>query len=237
MPEQQAKEVAQAQVRGAYKIVASDHVTTAWGSGFLTQEGIITAKHVISLILIPGTANIPVWAGITVAPLMDSNQSYHVKPHIVSKDYDVAALDSVPGPLKLPWGKAEALAPGDPVILLSAPQTSDDPMLAYASLGQVQALSTESPATFRYTIPVEPGSSGGAVLNMTGEVVGINVMRESSENQAYGVGIKSEAIQAALAGKVYNPPAEVIIEHEILSPIGIALGGAALLLLLNQIQK
>ena len=178
----------------------------------------------------------PIWAEIAVASLLKPDKTYKVSPHEVSKDYDVAALASVPGELVLPWGKAEALKIGDAVLLLSAPGTSDDPMLAYASLGQVQALSTESPATFRYTIPVEPGSSGGAILNMEGEVIGINVMRESFENQAYGVGLKAEAVEAALAGKEYTPPPEVIIQKEILSPIGIALGGAALLVLINQMQ-
>ncbi len=240
LPESTAKQVAKTCAPAAYKIIArsSAQVYESWGSAFLTTDGIVTAKHVIAPILIQGTANIPMWATITVSSLLDTAKTHSTKPKEVSRDYDVAVLDPVNGTLHLNWGKADNLKIGEPVLVLSAPNTSDDPLLPYASLGQVTALSTESPATFEYTIPVKPGSSGGVVLNMQGEAVGVNVMRLASEiGSARGVGIKAEAVQAALAGQEYAPPTTVIMGRTFLTSGGIMIGAAGLLLLTNLIKR
>ena len=240
LPESTAKQVAKTCAPATYKIIAQSHaqVYESWGSAFLTPDGMVTAKHVIAPILIQGTANIPVWASITASPLLDISKVYTTTPKSVSKDYDVAVLNPVSGSLQLNWGKADNLKIGEPVLVLSAPNTSDTPLLPYASLGQVTALSTESPATFEYTIPVKPGSSGGVVLNMQGEAVGVNVMRLASElGSARGVGIKAEAVQAALAGKEYTPPTTVIMSRTFLTSGGIMIGAAGLLLLTNLIKR
>jgi serine protease Do len=100
-------------------------------------------------------------------------------------------------------GDSDKVEQGEWVIALGSPFGLQQTMTA----GIVSALGRDLGATQQFTnfiqtdASINPGNSGGPLVNMNGEVIGINSMILSSSGASEGVGF---AIPATLAAKVYS---------------------------------
>jgi len=156
----------------------------AQGSGFVydRQGRIITNNHVVE-----GASQITV-------TFIDGTAS---KATVVGRDpySDMAVIKvDVPAdklkPVRL--GMSSALVVGDYVVAIGNPYGLADSM----TLGIVSAVGREMDATGSYKIvdviqtdaAINPGNSGGPLLNLRGEVVGINTAILSETNQFSGIG-------------------------------------------------
>jgi S1-C subfamily serine protease len=156
----------------------------AQGSGFVydRQGRIITNNHVVE-----GASQITV-------TFIDGTAS---KATVVGRDpySDMAVIKvDVPAdklkPVRL--GMSSALVVGDYVVAIGNPYGLADSM----TLGIVSAVGREMEATGSYKIvdviqtdaAINPGNSGGPLLNLRGEVVGINTAILSETNQFSGIG-------------------------------------------------
>jgi S1-C subfamily serine protease len=156
----------------------------AQGSGFVydRQGRIITNNHVVE-----GASQITV-------TFIDGTAS---KATVVGRDpySDMAVIKvDVPAdklkPVRL--GRSSALVVGDYVVAIGNPYGLADSM----TLGIVSAVGREMDATGSYKIvdviqtdaAINPGNSGGPLLNLRGEVVGINTAILSETNQFSGIG-------------------------------------------------
>jgi S1-C subfamily serine protease len=156
----------------------------AQGSGFVydRQGRIITNNHVVE-----GASQIAV-------TFIDGTAS---KATVVGRDpySDMAVIKvDVPAdklkPVRL--GMSSALVVGDYVVAIGNPYGLADSM----TLGIVSAVGREMDATGSYKIvdviqtdaAINPGNSGGPLLNLRGEVVGINTAILSETNQFSGIG-------------------------------------------------
>jgi S1-C subfamily serine protease len=134
------------------------------GSGFVVDsEGVIvTAYHVV--------------AGASHAYVMLQNGTRLDVEGVVAKDpaHDVALLRvNARGDLQaVALGDSDAMRPGDRIYVLGSPQGLE----LTATDGIVSAPVRRSPsgrASLQITAPIFGGSSGGPVLNATGDVVGV----------------------------------------------------------------
>jgi len=156
----------------------------AQGSGFVydVQGRIITNNHVVK-----GASQIMV----TFIDGTTSNAS------VVGRDpySDMAVIEvNVPADKLKPvnLGRSSNLVVGDYVVAIGNPYGLADSM----TLGIVSAVGREMDATGNYKIvdviqtdaAINPGNSGGPLLNMRGEVVGINTAILSETNQFSGIG-------------------------------------------------
>jgi len=233
LPEERAKQVAEAAAPACVSIRASGLLNPMLGSGFQIRDGfIVTAKHVVDPFLFQG--ELMPFTTIKVSPLTGQSKSFEVPLERVVDNYDLAFLGYISELDDLMLGRADDLAVGDPVLVLASPGTIEEPLLPYAGLGQVHSTSTTTPATFRYTVPILGGSSGGAILNMDGQVVGINLLRQSIGGTLYGVGLKAEAIKAALEGRMYMPSPVVYEPSQILVPVALGIGAGLLIVALSR---
>lgn len=226
--EQDILQVAERAGGSAFSVHVNGPMVTVLGSGFAVPEGIVTAKHVISPVLIPGSGDTMPGSVIRVRGLAaEQYQSTHTR--FVARDYDVAVLVSPEGTTPLAWGDSSALRSGVEVIVLAAPNTLGETFLAYAASGRVTDTATVVPDLFRYAIPVQPGSSGGPVLilNEGGQIVGINLLQERQGESVVGVGLKSNTVKAVLAGDVLTIPTPVLLPEGATGTDMLILGGAA----------
>jgi S1-C subfamily serine protease len=156
----------------------------AQGSGFVydKQGRIITNNHVVE-----GASQITV-------TFIDGTVS---KATVVGRDpySDMAVIKvDVPADKLKPvnLGRSSDLVVGDYVVAIGNPYGLADSM----TLGIVSAVGREMDATGNYKIvdviqtdaAINPGNSGGPLLNMRGEVVGINTAILSETNQFSGIG-------------------------------------------------
>jgi S1-C subfamily serine protease len=165
-------------------IVVTLSTGQAQGSGFVydTQGRIITNNHVVE-----GASRITV-------TFIDGTVSV---ASVVGRDpySDLAVIDvDVPTyklkPVRL--GRSSDLVVGDYVVAIGNPYGLSDSM----TLGIVSAVGREMDATGYYKIvdviqtdaAINPGNSGGPLLNLAGEVVGMNTAILSETNQFSGIG-------------------------------------------------
>ncbi len=100
-------------------------------------------------------------------------------------------------------GDSERVEQGEWVIALGSPFGLSQTMTA----GIVSALGRELGAQAQFTkfiqtdASINPGNSGGPLVNMNGEVIGINAMIYSRSGASEGIGF---AIPSSLASKVYS---------------------------------
>jgi 2-alkenal reductase len=170
------------------------------GSGFVyDREGhIITNNHVVA-------------SADAVQVTFADDVSLPARVVGTDPDSDLAVIQIDPAGLNLvplPLGDSEALRVGQRVIAIGNPFGLQGTM----TLGIVSALGRLLPtggssATGRYNIPdviqtdaaINPGNSGGPLLNLAGQVVGVNAAIESPVRGNAGVGF---AIPASIVRKV-----------------------------------
>jgi S1-C subfamily serine protease len=163
---------------------------TATGSGFIydTEGRIVTNYHVIE-----GANNISV-------TFMNGTI---VKATVVGSDpySDIAVIDvDAPAALLVPLtlGSSSALQVGEAVLAIGNPYGLADTL----TTGIVSALGREMDSESGYPIvdviqtdaAINPGNSGGPLLNMAGEVVGINTAIASSTSTGIGFAVPSDTI-------------------------------------------
>ena len=168
----------------------------AQGSGFVYDGAghIITNEHVVE-----GENSISVrfWNGATYkASLVGTDPSTDVG---VIK---VNAPASILHPIEL--GNSSALQVGQPVVAIGSPYGLENS----ATAGIVSALHREMTAPNNFTIPdsiqtdapINHGNSGGPLLNLAGQVIGINsqIASESGSNSGVGFAIPVDTVRHVL---------------------------------------
>jgi S1-C subfamily serine protease len=157
------------------------------GSGFvIDDEGhIVTNAHVVE-----GATELSVSFGSEIT----------VKATVVGEDpsTDIAVIKIDPDAKELGnalktvgFGNSEAVQVGDPVIAIGNPFSLDRTL----TTGVVSALQRSIPSLNGFEIrdviqtdaAVNPGNSGGPLLNMSGEVIGINSQIQSRTGQFAGI--------------------------------------------------
>lgn len=157
----------------------------AQGSGFVydNKGDIVTNNHVVD-----GATSIDVTSldGVTVPAKVVGKDAY--------ADLAVIHVDTSSIQLKpLPLGDSDQLQVGDQILTIGNPFGLSGSM----SEGIVSQLGRETQGTSGYMIiglvqidaVVDPGNSGGPLLNMKGEVVGVNTMILSQSGGFEGVGL------------------------------------------------
>ena len=162
------------------------------GSGFvLSSRGeVITNAHVVT----SGEGPDSRLADEVYVEFADSNK---VPARVVGRDLDadVALLEVDPAGLSLrplPLGRSAALRVGEPVAAIGSPFGERQSL----SVGVVSAVDRSIRSLTAFDIPgaiqtdaaVNPGNSGGPLVNARGQVIGINQQIRSSTGGGEGVG-------------------------------------------------
>lgn len=167
----------------------------AQGSGVIVDSSgyILTNAHVISQ---------AAQGGVTVQ-LSDGRAVQDATIVGVDPATDLAVLKIDAGNLSAAkWGNSEALAVGDPVLAVGSPYGLDETVTAGIISAKNRRVGIEH---VRYEdflqtdAAVNPGNSGGPLVNMKGEVVGINTAIVGRAYQGISFAIPSD-----LAKKVYE---------------------------------
>ena len=163
------------------------------GSGFVydTEGRIITNNHVVE-----GAENIQVTfidGTIVRATLVGRD------PYVDLAVIDVDVAEDRLRPVKL--GNSSELLVGEQVVAIGNPFGLEETMTA----GIISAVGRQMEAPGRYAIvdviqtdaAINPGNSGGPLLNMKGEVVGVNtaILSETQQFSGIGFAIPSETIK------------------------------------------
>ena len=158
-----------------FTVTAGDASGSAWVvSSSESVSRLITNYHVVS----------SAWKdGDRAVQLHEGEKVWDAKVVDVSEGADLAVIE-VNAPFHALARADETPAVGDPVLAIGAPLGLDDSV----STGIVSAIRTEGVDDYiQFSAPVSPGSSGGPLVNDSGEVVGVTVMKAVTEG-AEGLG-------------------------------------------------
>ncbi|MEL7099371.1 MAG: trypsin-like peptidase domain-containing protein [Pseudomonadota bacterium] len=186
-------EVAARVVAATLTVRAADGRAGFLGSAFLfgAPDRAITNAHVVER---ARTVTVVTQSGRTVRAVVIA-----VDP---ARDLALLALEEPLGAPLLPGGKT---APGQTVLAAGAPLEAGFSLTA----GIVSALDrqidpTQAVRYVQHAAPVNPGSSGGPLVNVTGQVVGVNA--RIADGSRFFVGIAYAVPVADLAAFVANGP-------------------------------
>ena len=178
-----------------YQSLNNQLVGLSQGSGFMYDSNghIVTNAHVVAdaedldVIFSDGTTVIGKVVGLDL-----------------NSDLAVIKIDQVPASARpLPLADFESLAVGQTVVAIGNPFGLDGTL----TRGIISALGRSIPALTSFTIPqaiqtdapINPGNSGGPLLNLQGEVIGVNAQIEtggtSSSNSGIGFAIPVNIVQ------------------------------------------
>ncbi|NLY99280.1 MAG: trypsin-like serine protease, partial [Pirellulaceae bacterium] len=168
--------------------------TEGMGSGVIVDaEGyVVTNNHVIDQA-----------AQITVK-MSDGSKIRDIK--VVGRDplTDLALLKMEGGPfLPAPWGDSGTLEVGDPVLAVGNPFGLDRTVTAgiVSATGRRAQISPLAHQDFLQTdAAINPGNSGGPLVNMQGEVVGINTAIYGRQNLGISFAIPSQIAKKVCDG-------------------------------------
>lgn len=187
------------QVKGSVVLIRSTLPQgTATGSGFVydTQGRIVTNYHVIE-----GANTITVtFINGTIAPASVVGTDPYSDIAVIDVDVPLSLLK----PLVL--GNSSALKVGEPVLAIGNPYGLADTL----TTGIISALGREMDSASGYPIvdviqtdaAINPGNSGGPLLNMAGEVVGINTAIASSTSTGIGFAVPSNTIAREISSLI-----------------------------------
>jgi serine protease Do len=164
---------------------------TSLGSGVIvSKEGhIVTNNHVLN-----GTDDITV-------QLSDGREE---KAKIVGTDgqIDLAVLKiDLPNLIPLPIGDSDKVRVGQIVMAIGNPFGLDESVSqGIISAKDRRAMNDSQVEFFQTDTAINPGNSGGPLVNIRGEVIGINtaIYSESGGNQGIGFAIPSNVVKAAM---------------------------------------
>ncbi len=197
----------QVQVRSGNSF-AGDPLQFGQGSGFLYDDfgHIVTNFHVVDE---AETVNVIFADGRSVAA-----QVIGADP---GSDLAVVRVEDLPEGLQpLSLGDSDALRVGEQVIAIGNPFGLSGTMTTgiVSALGRTLASQTRLAGGGQFSIPsviqtdtaINPGNSGGPLLNLAGQVVGINTAIESSNRQFSGVGfaVPSDAVGRIVPALIEN---------------------------------
>ncbi len=177
-----------------------DLVEYAAGSGFIVSADgyVVTNNHVVE-----GAAAFKVrFADGTVknADLIGSDPFQDVAVIKI----DLADGSSVPGTVA--WGDSSTMRPGDEVVAIGTPYGEFNNTVSDGMIGAVDGDLNSGggyslPNLIQHDAAIYPGNSGGPLLNMSGEVIGINVAKaygntNSTTDEGFNFAIESNAAKA-----------------------------------------
>jgi serine protease Do len=170
---------------------STEQQVTSLGSGVIvSKEGhIVTNNHVLN-----GTDDI-------VVELNDGRQA---KAKIIGTDsqLDLAVLKvDLPELTPLPLANSDLVKVGQVVFAIGNPFGLEESVSqGIISAKDRRAISESSLEFFQTDTAINPGNSGGPLVNIKGEVVGINaaIYSESGGNQGIGFAIPSNVVKRAL---------------------------------------
>jgi serine protease Do len=175
------------------------------GSGVIVDpEGfIVTNAHVIRgahrvLVNIPGEAN-----DESPDETLVSSRSRTVEARIVGSDseIDLALLKvDVRGLPALPLGDYNKLRQGEVVLALGSPQGLQDSVtMGVVSSAARQPDPDSSMVYVQSDAPINPGSSGGPLINVDGELIGVNtfILTQGGGSEGLGFAIPSATVAFA----------------------------------------
>jgi 2-alkenal reductase len=168
------------------------------GSGFLYDSDghFVTNAHVVD-----GAEQVEVtFSDGTIYPARIVGQDLH-------SDLAVIKVDQIPGDLRpIPLGQMGELAVGQSVVAIGNPFGLEGTL----PLGIISALGRTIPALTPFSIPesiqtdaaINPGNSGGPLLNLEGEVIGVNAQIEtdgtSRSNSGVGFAIPVSIVELVI---------------------------------------
>lgn len=173
-------------------------VPTGIGSGFIFEKDgyILTNEHVVHN------------ADVVQVTLQDTEKPYEAKVLGTSYELDLAVLkiegDNFPS---IPLGNSDNTVVGEWLVAIGNPQGFDHTVtagvLSAKERGGIRIAGENGEADRQYEhllqtdASINPGNSGGPLLNLKGEVVGINVA-VSSDAQGIGFAIPTSTINEVL---------------------------------------
>jgi TPR repeat protein len=174
-------------------------LTTATGC-FVTPAGyLLTARHAVEK-----AARVEV---------VHVKQTYPAKVILRDESTDVAVLkvEGTEFPC-LPLASSAAAKTGDSVFTVGFPQIQVQGTEAKFTEGSISALSGlgDSPRFFQISVPVQPGNSGGPLVNEKGEVVGLIVSRLDDVAALMATGAVPQTVNYALKSSFILPLIESV---------------------------
>jgi len=193
-----------------------DVVPVGSGSGYIVDEQghVVTNAHVVA-----GGADFQVqlYDGTTIDATLVGADEYQ---DVAVLQLDLASGQTVPGTVS--FGDSDAVRAGDTVVAIGSPFGEYTNTVTSGIVNAVdRSLDTGSgymlPNLVQHDADIYPGNSGGPLLNMAGEVIGMNVAKAinttasfGSEETNIGFAIESNAIKSLVdqiitTGKVARP--------------------------------
>jgi serine protease Do len=161
---------------------SSEAVPYGVGSGYIIDEEghVVTNNHVVE----GGTAfEVQFEDGTTVSATVVGTDLFQ---DVAVLQLDLKAGQEVPGVLS--FGDSNTVRAGDQVVAIGTPYGEYANTVSTGSVGAVdRALDTGEgyalPNLIQHSAPIYEGNSGGPLLNMAGDVIGMNVAKATQSSQ------------------------------------------------------
>jgi 2-alkenal reductase len=172
------------------------------GSGYIIDEDghVVTNAHVVA----GGSAfEVRFFDGTTVAAELVGFDTFQ---DVAVLKLDLEEGQTVPGTVS--FGDSDAVRAGDEVIAIGSPYGEFTNSVTDGTVNAIEReLETDGgyplPNLIQHDAPIYPGNSGGPLLNMDGEVIGMNVakaypqaMSNTPSDSGFGFAIESNAVKA-----------------------------------------
>ena len=203
-----------------------NRVQNSLGSGVIVEESgfIVTNHHVIK-------------GGTDIRVVLADKREFPAQLLVSDERTDLAVLKIEPGNEKLPYlqfGDADELAVGDLVLAIGNPfgvgQTVTSGIVS--ALARTRVGVSDYQFFIQTDAAINPGNSGGALVDMNGNLVGINTAIYSRSGGSVGIGfaipsnmVRSVIFSARGGGKIVRPWSGVEVQ-EVTSDIAESLGFA-----------
>jgi S1-C subfamily serine protease len=168
-----------------------------FGTGFfISDDGLfVTAAHVVQ--------------GASEVKVLAQNREYNAKTLFADSSLDIAVLhvEGARGVGSLSVVPSGPVRTGDAVFTLGFPQVQLQGAEAKFTDGSISSLSGigGDPKFFQISVPVQPGNSGGPLLDASGNVVGIVVSRLDAIETLLATGSLPQNVNYALKSSFVLP--------------------------------
>jgi serine protease Do len=164
----------------------------------LTNAHVIKGSQRVQVILPSLSASV----SSTLSALTPRGRPMDARIVGVSRDIDLALLKiEAQGLQALPMGKYTSLRQGQMVLAFGSPGGLQNSVTMGVVSSVARQPDPDNPLVYIQTdAPINPGNSGGPLVNIDGEVVGINtfILTESGGNEGLGFAIPSGIVTVAL---------------------------------------